>query len=135
MRHVRNRELAEDLAQETFVKAARSISGWHGDSAAGWLLSIARSVLIDSARKAKRDVPATPDAELPPLSEHDYDAVLVRDALDRLPAFQARILTLVYIDGFTLAEVAAMTGRNTGAIRTAIWRARAAFAATYGDER
>ena len=37
LRQTRDRELAQDLAQDTFVKAARSISGWRGESAAGWL--------------------------------------------------------------------------------------------------
>lgn len=133
LRQVRDRELAEDLAQETFVKAARSITGWRGDSAAGWLLSIARSVLIDDARKARRNVPAVYDAQLPPLVEAGYDAVLVRDVLGRLSTFHCRLLTLVYIDGFSLVEVAAMTGRSEGSIKTAVWRARAAFVATYGE--
>ena len=43
LRQTRDRELAEDLAQETFVKAARSIAGWRGDSATGWLLGPTRS--------------------------------------------------------------------------------------------
>ncbi len=135
LRQTRDPELAQDLAQDTFVKAARSLGGWRGESAAGWLLAIARSVLIDYARSARRTVPAYGDAQLPPLVEGGYATVLVRDILERLPASQAQLLTLVYLQGFSLVEVAAMTGRSTGSIKTAVWRARAAFACMYGDER
>jgi len=63
------------------------------------------------------------------------DAVAVLDVLGRLPEPQRRLLTLVYFDGFSLAEVAAMTGRTTSSIKTPLWRACAAFARAYGAER
>ena len=134
LRQTRDRELAEDLAQETFVKAARSIAGWRGDSATGWLLTIARSVLVDHIRKTSRSVPITADAQLPPLVDSAYDQITIRDVLNRLPVFQGRLLTLVYLDGFSLVEVAAMTGRTVGSIKTALWRARAGFAELYESE-
>jgi DNA-directed RNA polymerase specialized sigma24 family protein len=39
--------LAEELAQETFYRATRAFLGWRGGSPAGWLLAIARNVLVD----------------------------------------------------------------------------------------
>lgn len=69
------------------------------------------------------------------MPEITIDAVAIRDLLDRLPERHRTLLTLVYFDGFSLAEVAAMTGRSISAIKTAVWRARTAFAELYGALR
>src|SRR5262249_55480512 len=53
---VRNRELAEDLAQETFVRAHRNLSGLKDDlRISTWLFGIARNVVRESARQARKD--------------------------------------------------------------------------------
>ncbi|MDR8408489.1 RNA polymerase sigma factor [Nonomuraea sp. 3-1Str] len=134
LRRTRDPHLAEDLAQETFVKATRALLGWRGENPAAWLLTIARNVLIDHVRRSRREL-ALPDADelgAPPLH---VAALEVRDALDRLPERHRRLLTLVYLEGFSLVEVATMTGAKHATIKTAVWRARAAFAETYGVEK
>ncbi|WP_084259230.1 RNA polymerase sigma factor [Microtetraspora malaysiensis] len=134
MRQTRDPHLAEDLAQETFVKATRAMLGWRGNSPAAWLLAIARNVLLDHVRRSRISLPLpSPDALGVP--ELTSDAIAVRDVLDRMPERQRQLLTLVYFDGFSLAEVAAMTGRSVSSIKTALWRARAAFAECYGGHR
>src|SRR5690606_9205680 len=72
--------LAEDLAQETFVKATRALLGRRGGSPAAWLLSIAGNVLIDHVRRGRRELPL-PDAEELGVPELAGDAVAVRDVL------------------------------------------------------
>jgi RNA polymerase sigma factor (sigma-70 family) len=49
--------LAEELAQETFARAAGAMLGWRGESPTAWLLAIARNVLLDHTRKGRRLVP------------------------------------------------------------------------------
>lgn len=44
LRRIHDPHLAEDLAQETFVKATRALLGWRGESPVAWLLSIARTL-------------------------------------------------------------------------------------------
>jgi len=134
LRRIHDPHLAEDLAQETFVKATRALLGWRGESPVAWLLSIARNVFIDHMRRSRREVPL-PNPEEFGVPELVGDAVAVRDALARLPERQRRLLALVYLDGFSLAETAAMTGQSVSAIKTALWRARAAFAKSYGADR
>lgn len=85
-------------------------------------------------RRSRREVPL-PNPEEFGVPELVGDAVAVRDALARLPERQRRLLALVYLDGFSLAETAAMTGQSVSAIKTALWRARAAFAKSYGADR
>lgn len=120
--------LAEELAQETFYRATRAFLGWRGGSATAWLLSIARNILIDEVRRGRRLVPL-PESLTDP-GEPDRGDV-VDDVLARLSESQRRMLELVYVHGYSHAEVAAMTGTTEGAVKTAAWRARAAFKEEY----
>jgi RNA polymerase sigma factor (sigma-70 family) len=124
--------VAEDLAQETFYRATRAFLGWRGGSPAAWLLAIARNVLVDEARRGQRLVPLS--ETLPAPDSSSTMSMSVREILDRLPANQRRLLELIYMDGYTHAEVAAMTGTTAAAVKTAIWRARQAFQQLYREE-
>jgi RNA polymerase sigma factor (sigma-70 family) len=125
--------LAEELAQETFYRATRAFLGWRGGSPVAWLLTIARNVLVDEARRGQRLVPLNETlADEEPGRETTMG---VEEALGRLPLVQRRLLELVYIDGYTHAEIAAMTGTSPGAIKTALWRARGEFRRFYQEER
>lgn len=126
-RRTGDRVLAEELAQETFTRATAAFLGWRGGSAPGWLLTIARNVLTDHYRRGRRLVPL----EEPLLPSQDFPdlGIEVRDLLSRLPPNSRRLLELVYLDGFSQAEVAAMTGKSQVAVRTAVWRAREALRA------
>lgn len=132
LRRTRDPHLAEDLAQETFLRATRALLGWRGENPAGWLLTIARNVLVDHVRRSRRELPLPDPEELGAPALHE-DALAVRDLLERLPVRHARLLTLVYLEGFSLVEVAAMTGAKHSTIKTAVWRARTAFAELYGE--
>ena len=124
--------LAEELAQETFYRATRAFLGWRGGSPAAWLLAIARNVLVDEARRGQRLVPLTETLAEP--ASAGEARVAVSETLARLPDTQRRLLELVYVDGYTHAEVAAMTGTTAGAIKTAVWRARESFRQLYREE-
>ena len=120
---------AEELAQETFFRATRAFLGWRGEAPAAWLLAIARNVLVDEARRGRVLEPLPEELPAP-----EQPSTSARDVLERLPAQQRRLLELVYVGGFTHAEVAAMTGSTPGAVKTAVWRAREAFVRLYREE-
>ena len=71
-----DRHLAEDIAQETFIKAHRSIDGFRGGSLRAWLLRIASNLSLDATRSRKRrpaeslearaNVPASPSLRTAP---------------------------------------------------------------------
>lgn len=132
LRRTRDPHLAEDLAQETFVKATRALLGWRGENPAAWLLAIARNVLIDHVRRARQEL-ALPDPDELGVPALGIDALEIRDLLDRLPAQHRKLLVAVYLEGFSMVELAAMTGKKHNTIKTAVWRARAAFAEMYGE--
>ncbi|MCU1674515.1 MAG: hypothetical protein JWN77_2628 [Frankiales bacterium] len=121
---VRDRGVAEELAAETFYRATRAFLGWRGEAPAAWLLAIARNVLVDAARRDKRHA-RLDEAALDPV-EPDDTGVAVRDALERLPEAERRLLVLVHVYGYSCPEVAAMSGSTPGAVRMALSRARAA---------
>jgi len=123
--------LAEELAQETFYRATRAFLGWRGGSAVAWLLTIARHVLIDEVRRGRRLVPL-PESLIDPSGPGV--ALEVEPLLQRLPEQQRRLLRLVYVYGYSHAEVAALTGTTEGAVKTGIWRSREAFRRLYHQE-
>jgi len=123
--------LAEELAQETFYRATRAFLGWRGGQPSAWLLAIARNVLIDETRKGRRLVPL--EDSLAGETGLEEESVQVRAALAQLPATPRRLLELSYLEGFSLAEIAVMSGTSVGAIKTALWRARAAFRARFAE--
>jgi RNA polymerase sigma-70 factor (ECF subfamily) len=120
--------LAEELAQETFYRATRAFLGWRGGSAVAWLLAIARHVLIDEVRRGRRLVPL-PDSLVDGIESSDGEDVT--RVLASLPKAQRQVLELIYIYGYSHAEAAAILGTSEGAVKTAVWRARAAFRNAY----
>ena len=125
-------DLAEELAQETFFRATRAFLGWRGGSSAAWLLAIARNVLIDEGRRGQRLVPLPETLSAPETATET--TLTVSEALSSLPDEQRRLLVLVYVDGYTHAEIAAITRSTPGAVKTAAWRARQAFREVYRGE-
>ena len=130
-RRTGDRVLAEELAQETFTRATAAFLGWRGGPPAAWLLAIARNVLVDHHRRGRRLVPL--EESLLPSQAFPDNVVEVRDLLSRLPPNTRRLLTLAYLDGFTHAEIAAITGQTPAAVRSAVWRARDAARALAGE--
>jgi RNA polymerase sigma-70 factor (ECF subfamily) len=132
-RRTGDRVLAEELAQETFTRATAAFLGWRGGSPAAWLLAIARNVLTDHHRRGRRLVPL--EESLLPSQAFPDAGIEARDLLSRLPQSSRRLLELFYLDGFSHAEIAAMTGRTPAAIRTALYRARDALRALATEEQ
>jgi RNA polymerase sigma factor (sigma-70 family) len=133
---VRDRELAEDVAQETFLKAWRAAATYdpRRGSARSWLLSISRNAAIDLVR-VSRAAPLTPEAVAALLAGEaileEPDDGLVADAeiweakraLGRLPEDQRRAVLLAAVAGRTAAEVAAIEGIPLGTAKTRIRKA------------
>jgi RNA polymerase sigma-70 factor (ECF subfamily) len=130
---VRDRALAEDIAQETFLRVWRAASTYDArrGNARAWLLSISRNAAIDLVR-VRQAAPLSPDAVaellagesvLSPSDERlvaEADAVEVRRALDRLPEEQRRALLLAAVAGRSAAEVGELEGIPLGTAKTRI---------------
>jgi RNA polymerase sigma-70 factor (ECF subfamily) len=141
LRFVRNREEAEDLAQETFVRAYRALETFdRSRPLRGWLYAIATNVGLNGLRSRRRRIPpapASPDREGTAPTEPvdpraDAREVAMRNELqerlfallDRLSPRVAALVQLHYRDGLSLAEAGAMLGMSEGAAKVALHRAR-----------
>ena len=129
----RDRTLAEDLMQDTFIKATRALGGYRGGSPRAWLYAIARTVFLDDLRRRERHpmvVAEGPEmAGLPDPDPVELDAI--ERALATLPERQRTALLLSDRLGLSGAEVAETLGVSAGAARVVVHRARQAFRANY----
>ena len=147
-RMVRDVNIIEDIAQETFIRAYRALSQFRGDAQFyTWLYRIA----VNTAKKALMDMKRNPtvsenafkssdDDETSPLeneltSSETPDAVLaskeiaemVNAAMEALPAELRQAITLREIDGLSYEEIADVMSCPIGTVRSRIFRAREAI--------
>jgi len=126
----RNPSMADDLVQETVVKAWKAIHRFEpGTNMRAWLFTILRNTYYSSYVKARRevaDVDGILSGQLAVKPEHDgrlaYTDFL--KAFEQLPDDQREALTLVGASGFAYHEAAEMCGVATGTIKSRVSRAR-----------
>lgn len=127
---------ADDLTQETFLRAIGSIERFSGRSSARtWLLAIARRVVADHIRRARSRPRTTHGAAPERLREYDgsargfEDLVEVTTMIADLTADQREALLLTQLLGLSYADAAAVCGCPVGTIRSRVARARTALLA------
>lgn len=119
-------EAAEDLAQDTFVRAIRGLGRFRGDaSARTWLLAVARNTCTDHLRARTRR-----RRHHEPLAGHDADVrgpagyLEIRDLLSRLEVDRRAAFVLTQVLGVSYQEAAAICRCPVGTIRSRVARAR-----------
>ena len=130
--HLSDRDVAPDLAQETYERAFRSLPRFRAEAPArAWLLSIARRVAADHLRhRARRPVVPHPILEVDDPMGHPRpgdlaDDVVLRAAVDTLSPERRDAFVLTQIVGLGYAEAAAVCDCPVGTIRSRVARARA----------
>jgi RNA polymerase sigma-70 factor, ECF subfamily len=130
----RQRALADDLLQQTFMKVHRARGAYiRGADPVPWIYSIAHRTFLDEARKQKRAVVRTGEAEELPEVKADLrgdsddrrdepraDPELVQAALAalaELPEQQREAVVLTKLDGKSVAEAAEIAGTTVGAMK------------------
>jgi RNA polymerase sigma-70 factor, ECF subfamily len=141
-RRVHNRDLADDLTQDVFVRAIRALPGfqWTGRPVEAWLTTIARNLIADHAKRAatQREIPVDDPATLrhpavPGVEEQvlaGLDGRPVRVAVAALRQAWREVLVLDHWAGLSDRQIAARMGRSGGAVRTLKCRAAAAVRAS-----
>lgn len=128
----RNRSQAEDLMQDTFIKATRSLGGYRGGNPRSWLFAIARSVFIDDYRRRRPEPVESPHEEM--VEDADITEIdAVERALAKLPDRQRMALLLADRAGLSNAEVGEQVGCSPAAAKVLVHRARIAFRAHYTE--
>ena len=143
--YVRNRSTVDDLAQEVFLRAYRGLSDFRGlGSLRSWLLGTARNVAkqhirADARRRTRETGPLATELarqRLERLEQHKGDDEnveerlrLLRDCIQSLAPESRRVVEDHYFEKRTLESIAERQGRNGGALRVMLFRARKALAA------
>lgn len=149
-RMVRDADLVQDIAQESFIRAYRAFPQFRGDSAFyTWLYRIA----VNTAKKALMEMKRDPLVTETALSSRDEDdetsrvenelsdgetpesqlaskqiAATVNTAMEALSDDLRQAITLREIEGFSYEEIAAIMNCPIGTVRSRIFRAREAIA-------
>ena len=126
--YLRDRALAEDAVQESFIKAYRTMDSFRGEcSQKTWLMRIAVNTCRDMLRSAwfkRLDRRITPE-ELPqaaaPQQEHDAELAL---EVMRLPRKLKDVVLLYYYQNLTMAETADALGISQSSVSVRLTRAR-----------
>jgi len=145
-RMVRDRELAEDLAQETFIKVLNAIDSYRPEyKFSSWIFKIANNAAIDHLRRRSLktlSLDGSPHASSPDAieattlqigdgAENQLDAVAARELGEQIEAAIGQLrpeyrscIILRHVDGRPYEEIAEMLDLPLGTVKTYIHRAR-----------
>lgn len=132
--------LAEDLTAESFLAAVHAARKPGAPApSVPWLIGVARHKLADHWRRVEREnrglrlLDSEPDRVDDPW-ETTVDAIRAREVLDQLGPHHRAALTLRYLDGLPVNEVARHLDRTVHATEALLVRARTAFRRIYSGE-
>lgn len=128
---------AEDLVQDTVIRAFRGMARFDGVHPRAWLLTIVRNANINRHRRRRpallhdaTDLPDAADRHNPASPSAEDDAIVhaapewLPGALARLSPRHAEVIALVDVDGLTYDEAAAALGIPVGTVMSRLHRAR-----------
>ena len=129
LRYMKDPALAEDMAQEAFLKGFRLLKGFRGDCKfSTWMYRVTSSVcLTELARRGKRGEVPLDKAPQPARDAEAGDgemAEIVRHCVTRLPERYATIVTMYYLNQAPYEEIAAAMEIPVGTLKTWMFRAR-----------
>ncbi len=132
----RNAADAEDLVQETLIRAYKAADRFDGRYPRAWLLTIMRNAQVNRVRRKRPELLRDPEAadrlienQSPGESAEDvvvgaaFDAT-VEDAFGHLPDKFRQVITLVDLDGLSYQEAADVLGVPIGTVMSRLHRAR-----------
>lgn len=138
---VRERALAEDTAQEVFIRIWRALPGFAAQSLLStWIYAIARNACLSQLRKRRvhlsLDEPDSWQQTQVPVTEMPSDAAVtsVTQLLDRLPERYRQAVTLFYMEDKSYEQTAASLELPLGTVKALLHRARKRLIELVGEE-
>ena len=133
----RDAETADDLVQDTLVRALRSEHLFHGGDVRSWLYTILTNLNRNRLRSLSRRPTLTPieDSDAPDAAGPEAGARDIERALGLLVDEQRSALLLVVLEGLTYREVAEVQGVPIGTVMSRLARARAQIKTYLDGER
>jgi RNA polymerase sigma-70 factor, ECF subfamily len=133
----RDADLADDLVQDTLVRALRSEHLFHGDEVRSWLYTILTNLNRNRLRSLSRRPSLLPleDNDAPDLAGPEAGGRDIERALATLVDEQRNALLLVVLEGLTYREVAEVQGVPIGTVMSRLARARVQIKSYLDGER
>jgi len=134
---LRDESGAEDVVQESYLRALKYFSGYHGGDSRAWLLTIVRNTsynwlqqnrsreLMNPIDDATEALAATADANPEMVLLQRIDQDLLRQALTELPIEFREVVILREMEGLSYKEIAALAELPIGTVMSRLARARA----------
>ena len=125
---------AEDITQEAFVKAWKSIDKYKNTRApfVTWIIVIANNLVIDHYRRQRKVVITDEIYEIDPHNqipdpareaEVKFDNAIIKKAVLKLKGDKQKVIMMHFIDGLTYEEISRALNKSEGAIRVIQYRA------------
>lgn len=136
LRMVKNREEAEEVSQDTFIKAYKSLDKFKGDSKfSTWIYKVAYNTSLDRIKKYKKAQLSVPIDEFTEkdvktietaldVIERDEKNKAIQKCLNKLPSDDAFLLTLFYFEEQSLEEIANIIGLTANNVKVKLFRSR-----------
>ena len=136
LRMLKNREEAEEVAQDSFIKAYKSLNRFKGDSKfSTWIYKIVYNTSLDRLKKNRKHFN---DVAIDEFTEHQVktidDALVnleskeqskaIQDCIALLPSEDGFLLTLYYFEEQTLDEISKAVGLTSNNVKVKLFRAR-----------
>jgi len=135
-RIIKDKENAEEAAQDTFLKTYKSLAKFKGESKfSSWIYRIAYNTSLDKLKQLKRQITTISTVDVNELNIGNIESTLdilesielkdqIKNSIKKLNSEDAFILTLYYYDNLSMQEIAKITGHKANSIKVKIHRSR-----------
>jgi RNA polymerase sigma factor (sigma-70 family) len=137
LRYIKSREDAEEVAQDVFIKAYRSLAAFKGDAKfSTWLYTVTTTTCITFLRKKKLEIHSLDNERVFEVADNVDSGMsanqieqksrvnMVNEAIKMLSPDDAQVITLFYKGEQTLEEIAKILGKEPNAVKVQLHRAR-----------
>ena len=145
LKMTKNREEAEEVSQDTFIKVFRSLNRFKGDSKLStWIYKVAYFTCLDRLKKQKREQHIVAIDEFTEhqvktidnaldMMEKEERKVAIQDCLQLLPSNDVALLTLFYFEELSLEEIAKIVDLTANNVKVKLYRSRKKLASIVRD--
>ena len=136
LRMVKNREEAEEVSQDTFIKVYKSLNKFKGDSKfSTWIYKVAYNTCLDRLKKIKREYNVvaideftehqvkTLENALDQMEEQEHKQK-IQECLQLLPSEDSFLLTFYYFEDQSLEEISKVVGLTANNVKVKLYRIR-----------
>jgi RNA polymerase sigma-70 factor (ECF subfamily) len=136
IRMLKNREEAEEVSQDTFIKVFKSLGKFKGDSKfSTWIYKVAYNTCLDRIKRNKRQMN---EVGIDEFTEHQIKTIdnaldkletneqqqSIQECLQRLPSEDSFLLTLYYFEDLSLEEISKIVNIEANTVKVKLFRAR-----------